>query len=127
MEREPRVAGGDRRAIQQAQRQTTNASATILAPGKVATAHVQVAGHTGVAVEPLPRGSIVEEVEGEGEKDPAWVVFFMHDAVSVEVQWEAGGGGCLGLSQALASNHHQATGDRAVGEEPLLSHKKVTD
>ena len=31
------------------------------------------------------------------------------------------------LSQVLASNHHQAMGERAVGEEPLLSHKKVTD
>ena len=114
-------------AIQQAQRQTTRASATILAAGKEATAHVQVAGHTGVAVEPLPRGCIVAEAEGGGEEDPAWVVFFMDDAVSVEVQWEAGGGRCLVLSQALASNHHQAMGERAVGEEPLLSHKKVTD
>ena len=108
--------------IQQAQGQTTKASATILAAGKEATAHVKVAGHTGVAVEPLPRGCMVEEVEGEGEEDPAWVVFSMDDAVSVKVKWEAGEGGCLVLSQALASNHHQAMGERAVGEEHLLSH-----
>ena len=31
------------------------------------------------------------------------------------------------LSQALASNHDQATGERAVGKEPLPSHEKVTD
>ena len=80
-------------AIQQAQRQTTKASTTILAAGKEATVHVQVAGHTGVAVEPLPRGCIVEEVEGGGEEDPACLVFFTNDAVSVEMQWEADGEG----------------------------------
>ena len=47
------------------------------------------------SLEPPPRGCIVEEVEGGGEEDPAWVVIFMDDAVSVEVQWEAGGGRCL--------------------------------
>ena len=116
-------------AIQQAQRQTTKKSATILAAGKEATAHVQVAGHTGVAVEPLPRGCIVAEAEGGEEEDPVWVVLFMDAAGSVEVQWEAGGGRYSVLSQALASNHHQKMGERAVGEKPLLSQKKknVTD
>ena len=101
--------------IQQAQRQTTKASATILAAGKVATAHVQVAGRTGVAVEPLPQVSIVETVRGGGEEDPAWGGFFMDDAVSVEVQWEADKGRCLVLSQTLASSHHQAIGKRGCG------------
>ena len=93
-------------AIQQAQRQTTKASVTILVAGKESTAHVQVAGHTGVAVELLPRGCTVEEVERGGEEAPAWVGFFMNDAVSVEVRWEAHGGRFLVLSQALASKHH---------------------
>ena len=86
-----------------------------------------IAGHTGVAVEPLPQGRIAEEVEGGGREDPASVIFFMDDEVPVEVQWAAEGGRCLALSQALVPNDHQATGERAVGEEPLLSHKKVTD
>lgn len=37
------------------------------------------------------------------------------------------GGRDLALLQALASNRYQATGDIAEGEEPLLSHKKVSD
>ena len=64
---------------------------------------------------------------GGGEEDPAWVVFFMNDAVTAEVQWEAGGGRCLVLSRALASNQHQAMGERAVGKEPLLSHENMTN
>ena len=51
----------------------------------------------------------------------------MDDAVSVEVQWESDGGRCLALAQSLASIHFQAMGERAEGEEPLLSHNKVTD
>ena len=73
-------------AIQQAQRQTKKASATVQAAGKDATAHVQGAWHTGVAVEPLPRVCIVEEVKGGEKEDPAWIVFFMDDAVLVELQ-----------------------------------------
>ena len=49
-------------AIQQTQRQTTKASGTVLAAGKEAIAHVQVAGNTGVLVQPLPQRCIVEKV-----------------------------------------------------------------
>ena len=41
------------------------------------------------------------------------VVLSMDDAASVDVQWEAEGGRCLALSQALVSNHHQAMGEKA--------------
>ena len=54
------------------------------------------------------------------------VAFFIDDAVSVEVQWEAEGTRCLALLQALAMNHHQAVAEKAEGEETLLSNKKVT-
>ena len=46
--------------IQQAQRQTTRASATILEAGTAATAHVQVAALTGVEARPLPEGCTVK-------------------------------------------------------------------
>ena len=36
-------------------------------------------------------------------------------------------GRCLALAQSLASTHFQAMGERAEGEEPRLSHKKVID
>ena len=115
-------------AIPQALRQTTRASATILDAGVAATAHVRIAEQVGVEAEPLPEGCTVEEVEGGGAADTAWVVFFMDDAVSVEVQWEPDGGGrCLALSQSLESIHFQPMGERAEGKEPMLSHKKVTD
>ena len=55
------------------------------------TAHVRIAEQTGVEAEPLPEGCTGKEVEGGGADDTAWVVFFMDDAVSVEVQWEPGG------------------------------------
>ena len=106
MEGGGRVVGSDRQRDPAGTAADTKVSATILAAGKKVTAHVQTAEHTGVAVEPLPRGCIVEEVEGGGEEDPAWVGFFMGYAVSVDVQWEADEGRCLVLSLALASNHH---------------------
>ena len=92
-----------------------------------ATAHVRVAEHAGVEAEPLPECCTVKEVEGGGAEDPACVVFFMDDAVSVEVHWEPDGGRCLALAQSLALIHFQAMGARVGGEDPLLSHKKVTD
>ena len=88
-------------AIQQAQRQATKASATILPTGRGATAHVRIAGHTGIAVEPAPQGCIVEKVDEGGETYSARVGFFMDDAVSVEVQWEAEVGRCLGTGVEL--------------------------
>ena len=55
--------------------------------------------------------------------DPAFVVFFMDDAISAEVQWDKGG---EAVYRSLASIHFEAMGERRGGEEPLLSHKKVT-
>ena len=72
-------------AILRAQRQTTQASATILATGVAATAYVRVAAKTGVEVEPLPEGCTVKAVEIGGAEDTAWAIFVMDDAVSVEV------------------------------------------
>lgn len=43
------------------------------------------------------------------------------------MHWETYGGRYLALSQALASDHHQAMGERAEGEKPLLSLKKAMD
>ena len=71
----------------------------------------------------MPQDCTVKTVEGAGE-DTAWVTFFMDDAVSVEVEWEAAGGRCLARSQSLASIHFQALGERAEGEEPLLSTRR---
>ena len=79
-----------------------------------------------MAVEPLPQGCN-NQVEGGRTEDLARVVIFVDEAISVEMRWEADEGRCLALSQALASNHHQATGERAEGEKPLLSHQGVTD
>ena len=111
-------------AIQQAQRQTTRASATILEVGVAATAHVRVAEHPVIEAEQLPDGCTVETW---GAEDNAWVVFFIDYAASVEVELGPDGGKCLAIVQSLASIHFQAMGEREEGEEPLLSRKKVTD
>ena len=54
--------------IQQAQRLTTEASVTMLAAGRAATAHVGAAGNTGVLVESVLQGCIVQEVTGGGRR-----------------------------------------------------------
>ena len=75
--------------IQQEQRQTTRESATILAVGVAATAHVRVIAETGAEVEPLPEScTVVNAVDRGGgvAKDIAWGISFMDDAVSVEAQ-----------------------------------------
>ena len=50
----------------------------------------------------------------------------MNDAISIEVQWDKEGGRCLDLSRSLAPIHFQTMGERCEGEEPSLSHEKVT-
>ena len=95
-------------AIQQAQRQTTRASATILTTGVAATARVRVAAHTGLEVKPLPESCMAKAVEGRGIENAAWVVFCIDDAVSVEVQWEPHWGRCLVLAQPRASIEFEA-------------------
>ena len=51
----------------------------------------------------------------------------MDDAILVEAQWDTDGGRCPALSQALASNHHQAMGERVIRDESMLSYKKEAD
>ena len=65
-------------------------------------------------------------MRGGGERDPAWVIFFVDDAISVDVQWRDDGSRCKALTASLADAHFQAMGERAEGEEPLLPRKKMT-
>ena len=58
------------------------------------TSHVGVAGTTGKAVELLPPGCSVPRVQGGGERDPAWVIFCVGDAISVEVYRREDGARC---------------------------------
>ena len=67
-----------------------------------------------------------ERRRGGGADDPAFVAFYMDDAISAEVQWDAEGVRCLDLSRPLAFIHEKAMDERSEGEEPLLSRKKVT-
>ena len=47
------------------------------AAAKEVVSHMGVAGSTGKAVYPLPPGCRVPRTQGEGERDTAWVIFFM--------------------------------------------------
>ena len=78
------VGGGVASAIQEAYRSTTWASAGTSAAATVATS-VGVAEPIRKDVEALPSGCRVPKVRGGCERDPAWVVFFVDDAISVEV------------------------------------------
>ena len=87
---------------------------------------MRITPSSGRPVVSWPAECVVRPAEGGGAYDPAFVVFFMGDAILVEVQWEERGGRCLDFSRSLASIHFEAMGERRGGEEPLLSHKKVT-
>ena len=113
-------------AIQAAHRATTWESAGTSAAAEDATRHVSVAKPTGKAVEPLPAGCRVPGIKGGGPGDPAWVVFFVDDAISVEVQWTEEGTRCKALTASLADAHFQAMGERGAEEEPLVPRKKMT-
>ena len=113
-------------AMQHAQCNTTRASASFSQAGDRAVEHVTIAPSTGRPVVGWPAECVVRPAKGGGANDTAFVVFFMDDAISIEVQWEKGGGRCLDLSRSLASIHFEAMGERCEGEEPLLSQKKVT-
>ena len=79
-------------AIQYAQRITTRASASFSHAGDRAVEHVAIALSTGRPVASWPAECVVRPAEGGGADDPAFVVFFMDDAISAEVRWEKGGG-----------------------------------
>ena len=65
-------------------------------------------------------------IEGGGVSDQVFVVFFMDDAISIDVQRGKEGRRYLDLSRSLASTHFQAMCGKCAGEEPLLSHERVT-
>ena len=71
-----------------------------------------VAESMGKAVEPLSPESRVPKVQGGGERGPAWVIFFVDDAISVEVQWRKDGARCKVLMASLADAQFQAMGER---------------
>ena len=50
----------------------------------------------------------------------AWVIFFVDDVITVEVQWREA------FTASLEDVHFSAKGERAGGEEPLLPRKKMT-
>ena len=60
------------------------------------------------------------------QERPAWVTFFVDDAISVEVQWKEDGARCKALTASLADAYFQAMWERAEEEEPLLPRKKMT-
>lgn len=66
-------------AMQEAHRATIWALVGASAAAKVATGHEGVARSTRKAIEPLPPGCQVPRVRGEGERAPAWVLFFVGD------------------------------------------------
>ena len=101
-------------AIQYAQRITTRASASFSHAGDRAVEHVAIALSTGRPVASWPAECVVRPAEGGGADDPAFVVVFMDDAISVEVPWEKG---CIDLSRSLTSFHFQAMGERGEGED----------
>ena len=84
-------------AMQHAQRHTTKSSASFSHAGDRAVAHVEIAPRTGRPVVAWPAECEVRPAEGGGANDPAFVVFFIDDAISIEVQWDKKGGRCLDL------------------------------
>lgn len=57
-----------------------------------------------------PAQCTVRDVDGGGAKDTARTRHSVDDAVSMELQPEAGGGGCMALMAGLASLYHGVLG-----------------
>ena len=77
------MVGGVASAIQEAHRVTTWASAGTSATANEVTSHVGGPESTRKTVDPLPLACRVPRVQGGGDKDPVWVIFFVDDAISV--------------------------------------------
>ena len=83
-------------------------------------------GTGGNAVEVMLQGCRVPKVQNVGERDPAWVIFFVDDAVAGEVQWRKDGTRWRSLSASLADAQFQMMEERRGEDEPLLPRKKMT-
>ena len=114
-------------AIEHVHRRTTRDTVRLTPSGVRAAAHVRVAPPTGHGIVPIPPQCEVRPAVGGGKDDPAFVRFFVDDAISLEVQWEDKGERCLELTKGLASTHHVLLGERDSEEEPVLPAKKMTD
>ena len=102
-------------AIQEVHQSTTWASPGISVAATEATSHVGVLEPTRKVMEPLQPGCRVPKVRGGDDRDPAWVIFFVDDAVSVEIPWRDDGARCKALTASLVDAHFQAMGERAEG------------
>lgn len=80
--------------IQEAHRATILVSVDTSAAAREATSHVGVARMMEKAVKLLPSGCRMPRMQGEGKSDLAQVVFFVGDAIEVNVKWKKGGGRC---------------------------------
>ena len=78
-----------------------------------------VAQATGRPVAQWPAECVMRPASGGGADDPVFV-FFIDDAILVEVQWGPEGARCLDFSRSLDVIHEQAMGERLKVEEPLL-------
>lgn len=65
-----------------------------------------VSESTGKTVELLPPGG--------GERDPAWVVSFVDDTISVDVLWNEDGARCKALATSVSDDERE----RIEREEP---------
>lgn len=74
----------------------------------------------------LPVGYDVPPADGGGREDTAYVIFFVDDVISVEVQWFEDGRRCLDLSKSLAGVHFEVLGKRGSREQPVLASKTIT-
>lgn len=77
-------------------------------------------------VESMPPGCPVQRVQGRGERDPVWVIFFENDAISVEVLWRKDDARCRSLTVSSMDAHCQAMGERYEEAETSLSRKQMT-
>jgi len=73
------------RAIEEAHRSTTYTSASTSGAANEATSYVGLAKPAGKALELLPPGYRVPRMQGGGQRDPAWVIFFVYNVITVEV------------------------------------------
>lgn len=91
-----------------------------------ATSHVGVAELTGKAVEQSPPGCRVPKLQDGGKRYPAWVIFFVADAISVDVQRKKDDASSRVLIASLGVAHFHVMGERGEIEEHLLPRNNIT-
>lgn len=83
------------------------------------------AGATKRAVARLPPVCRVPKVQDGGERNSAWLIYFVDDVISVEIQWKEGGARCKALTAFFKDTNCQSVGEKTEGDDTLVPKENI--